>query len=174
VTALVQSKIGQVSDCFCYSAKIWGGLGPAHGQGQREGNRGRFGWKVGDGDGKFRNIRKAEPNAVKAIRDVDFHKMDWAKPGVTVDEVGNEPFKGPAKLHGLGWGEELRRRVMVDERKAVVDNRSRTAFVLGHHTHGRNTQVGNLAYAVLTEVISSRGAVPSLARSMSACLFCRR
>eukprot|EP00980_Cylindrotheca_fusiformis_P031239 scaffold26052_cov108-Cylindrotheca_fusiformis.AAC.4 len=109
------------------------------GECQGEGHKGRLARCRRDGNAQLGDVFKAEPDSIESILDVYLYEVDWAKPRVAVNDLCDESFQSPAKLHGLSWHEG--HSFLVEARVGVVHDGPRTPFVLGYYSHGRDAQV---------------------------------
>jgi hypothetical protein len=138
----IRPAIGEIGDRFGGGAENGRGFNPAHGQGKRDGNQRRLTGKGGKHDGQLHGGTGSKPNAVEAVRDVDFGKVDGAKLGVGMPNAIEKTLEGTAELHGLGRGELD--GVVVDPIEGQVNNQPWTAIALRDAAQRGEAQPGQV------------------------------
>jgi len=102
-TIPVQALVGNVGNGLRDRTEGWWGLSPSHGQGQRECDQVWLAWHGRDGDGQSGDVIYLQPNTIEAIGNVNLKELHWPKSWVRSDDLSDESFEGPTKLHGLRW-----------------------------------------------------------------------
>jgi hypothetical protein len=134
--------VGQVNYCLGGSTEGRGRFSPPHRQDNGERNERFLAGCRGESDTKGRYILSAYGEPVKAVRDVDFEKVDRTMGRIGIMDFGKEAIQGSAKLHRL-LGCQLD-GLFVHAVKGVVHDSARATVALRYNTQGGNAKVGQV------------------------------
>ena len=139
-------KVGKVRNGFGCCRKDGWAICPTHWEYQWKCDERLVTWWSREDDSKLGYVINIESDAVESITDIDLDELNWAKCGISEQDLSKNAIERVAKLHGVQCSQ--RECVGIDVPPAVVANPTWTSFTLGDHAGGR--------YAETREIMNRR------------------